>query len=155
MKKEKTTPNKNDFKFHFEYFSRNTQFLSFDGPTSYLYLFKNHRQTFSWLGECPSSHLIITNMWSCSNIKYLSKSFFANFFCREGISWFFMNLLLTDLIQTWGCLCCIFTLQHITISRRRCRWFWCIFYFLMVLKILSGSNGIRTHNHLVECSFTN
>ena len=38
------------FKFHFEYFPRNTQFLSFDGPISYLYLFKNHRKAFLWSG---------------------------------------------------------------------------------------------------------
>ena len=29
----------------FQHFPRNTQFLSFDGPTNYLYFLKNHRQT--------------------------------------------------------------------------------------------------------------
>ena len=43
------TPKHNDFgqfsksKFHFEHFPRNTQFISFDGPSNYLHLFKNHR----------------------------------------------------------------------------------------------------------------
>ena len=46
------TSNHNDFdqlwkfKFHFEHFSRNIRFLSFDGPSNYLHLFQNHRQTF-------------------------------------------------------------------------------------------------------------
>ena len=48
------------FKFHFEHISRSTQFLSFDWPTNYLYLFKNHRQTFPRPGKRPSSHLKVT-----------------------------------------------------------------------------------------------
>ena len=43
------------FKSHFEHFPRNTRLLSFEGPSNYLYLFKNYRQTFSWPGERPSS----------------------------------------------------------------------------------------------------
>ena len=34
------------FKFHFVHFPRKIRFLSFDGPSNYLYLFKNQRQTF-------------------------------------------------------------------------------------------------------------
>ena len=48
-----------------------TRFLSLDGPTNYLYLFKKHQQTFSWPGERPSSHLKVTKMWFGLNIKYL------------------------------------------------------------------------------------
>ena len=50
-----------------------------DGPTNYLYLFKNHRQTFSWPGERQSSHLKVTKMWFVPKIKYLSEPFFAVF----------------------------------------------------------------------------
>ena len=32
---------------NFEHFPRNARFLSFDGSTDYLYLLKNHRQSFS------------------------------------------------------------------------------------------------------------
>ena len=32
------------FKFHFEHFPRSTRFLSFDGPSNYLYLFKNQQK---------------------------------------------------------------------------------------------------------------
>ena len=74
------------FKFHFQNISRSTRFLSFDGPTNYLCLFKNHRQTFPWPGKRPSSHLKVTKKWFVTNIKYLSESFFAYFSCREGIS---------------------------------------------------------------------
>ena len=87
------TPEHNDFdqfwkfKFHFEHFPRNTRFLSFDGPSK-LYLFKNHWQTFSWPGEHPSPHLKVTKMWFSPNIKYLSKPFFVDFCCQEGISCF-------------------------------------------------------------------
>ena len=63
-----------------------TRFLSLDGPTNYLYLFKKHQQTFSWPGERPSSHLKVTKMWFGPNIKYRSEPFFAGFCCREGIS---------------------------------------------------------------------
>ena len=59
------------FKFHVEYFPRSTQFLSFDEPRNCLYLFKNHRQTYSWPGERPSSQLKVTIMWFGLNIKYL------------------------------------------------------------------------------------
>ena len=37
-------------------------FLSFDGPSNYLYLFKKHRQTFPGSEERPSSHLKVTKM---------------------------------------------------------------------------------------------
>ena len=54
--------------------------LSSDRPTNtnYLYLSKNHRQTFSWPRNIrhPISKLL----------KYLSESFFADFCCQEGIS---------------------------------------------------------------------
>ena len=70
------------FKFHFEHFPRNTPFLSFCGPSNYLHLFL----TFSWPGESPSSHLKVTKMWFSAEIKYLLESFFADFGCREGIS---------------------------------------------------------------------
>ena len=62
-------------------------FLSFDGPSNYLYLFKKHRQTFPGSEERPSSHLKVTKMWFGPNIKYLSEPFFADFCCREGISY--------------------------------------------------------------------
>ena len=73
------------FNFYFEYISRSTRFLSFDGPSHCLYLFKNHRQTFLWPKKRPSSHLKSTKKWFVPNIKYLSGSFFADFCCREGI----------------------------------------------------------------------
>ena len=41
-----------------------TRFLSFN----YLYIFKNHRQTFPWPAERPSSHLRVTQMWFGPNI---------------------------------------------------------------------------------------
>ena len=74
------------FKFRIEYFPRNSRFLSFNGPINYLYLFKNHQQTFSWPGERPSSRLKVTKIWFDPNINYLLESFFANFCCRESIS---------------------------------------------------------------------
>ena len=63
------TPKHNDFdqfwklKFHLEHFQRNTRILSFDGPSNYLYLFRNHRKTFSWPVKCPLSNLKVTKMW--------------------------------------------------------------------------------------------
>ena len=45
-------PEHNDFdqfwkiKFHFQHFPRSTRFLSFDGHSNYLYLFKKQQQTF-------------------------------------------------------------------------------------------------------------
>ena len=75
-----------EFKFHFKHFPRNTQFLSFDGPRNYLYLFKYHRQIFPWPEERPLSHLKVTKMWFGLNIKYLSEQFSADFCCREDIS---------------------------------------------------------------------
>ena len=74
------------FNLHFEHFLRNTQFLSFGGPTNYLYLFKNHRQVFSWPEERPPPHLKVTKMWFGPNIKYFLEPFFADFCCRRGIS---------------------------------------------------------------------
>ena len=66
---------------------RNTRFLSFDGPSNYLYLFKNHQQRVSWPGELSSSHIKVTKVWFGSpNIKYLSEPFFADFCCRKGVS---------------------------------------------------------------------
>ena len=59
------------FKFHFKHVPRNTRFLSFDVPSNYSYLFKNHRQTFSWQGERLSSHVKVAKMWFGPNIKYL------------------------------------------------------------------------------------
>ena len=89
------TPKHNAFdqfwkiKFHFEDFPRNTQFLSFDGPNNYLCIFKNHRQTFSWPGERPSSHLKVTKTWFGPNRKYL-----LELGCRELIFcyvWFYYH----------------------------------------------------------------
>ena len=86
------TPKHNDFdqswkfKFHFEYFPRNTRFLSFGGASNYLYLFKNHRQTFSWPGVRPSSHFEVTKMWFGPNTKYLLEPWFPDIWCLEGIS---------------------------------------------------------------------
>ena len=77
-------------KFHFEHVPINTRFLSFDGPRNYSYLFKNHRQMFSWPGECPSSHVKVAKISFCPNIRYLSESFFADFHCREDISYIFL-----------------------------------------------------------------
>ena len=74
------------FKFHFRHFPRNTRFLSFDGLTNYLYLFKNHRQKFLWPRERPSSNLKVTKRRFGLNIQYLSEPVFADFCCREGIS---------------------------------------------------------------------
>ena len=71
---------------NFKHFSRNTQFLSFDGPSNYLYLFKNHQQTFPWPGERPSSHIKVTKIWFAPNIKYLLESCFMDFCCPEVIS---------------------------------------------------------------------
>ena len=77
--------------------SRNTQFLSFDGLSHYLYLLKiepafvplkkNRRQKYLWPGERSSSHLKVTKMRSSPDIKYLSGPF-VDFCCREGISCF-------------------------------------------------------------------
>ena len=76
------------FEFHSENFLRNTRFLSFDGLSNYLYLFKNHQQRVSWPGELSSSHIKVTKVWFGSpNIKYLSEHFFADFCWRKGISW--------------------------------------------------------------------
>ena len=52
-------------------FEKNTRFLSFDGATNYLHLFKNHRQTILWPAERPSSHLKVIKIWFGPNIKYL------------------------------------------------------------------------------------
>ena len=41
----------------FRTYFKSTRFLTFDKPTNYLYLFKNHRQTFLWIGKRPSPHL--------------------------------------------------------------------------------------------------
>ena len=57
------------FKFYFVHFPSNTQYLSFDGPSNYVYLFKNHRHTFPWQGERPLSHLRVIKMWFGPNIK--------------------------------------------------------------------------------------
>ena len=46
-------------KFHFEHFPRKTRFLSFNGPSNYLYLFKNHRQTFKLL-KCDFAQTLNT-----------------------------------------------------------------------------------------------
>ena len=53
---------------------RNTKFLSFEGPTSYLYLFKNYRQTFSWPTECRSSHLKVVKIWFSPNNAFRNSS---------------------------------------------------------------------------------
>ena len=79
------------FRLHFEHFPRNTVYLSFDGSSNYLYLFKHHRQASSWPGELPSSHLKVTRTWFGPNIKYLLETFFADFCCREGISCCYLN----------------------------------------------------------------
>ena len=72
------------FKFHFKHFPRNLRFLSFDGPTNYLYLFKTTDRHLR--DQRPTSK--ITKMWFGPNIKYLSESLFADFCYREGISCF-------------------------------------------------------------------
>ena len=88
-------PEHNDFdqfwkiKFHFQHFPRSTRFLSFDGRSNYLYLFKKQQQTFSWPAQRPPSNFKVTKMWCGPNIKYLSKPFFVDFWCWDGIScWF-------------------------------------------------------------------
>ena len=80
----------------------NTQFLSFNGPSNCLYLFKSHRQTISWPGKGPSCHIKVTKMWFGTNIKYLSEPFFADFCCRKGISCFCINytIFATNLCDT-------------------------------------------------------
>ena len=40
--------------------SQETQYLSLDGPSNYLYLFKNRQQASLWPGELSSSHLKVT-----------------------------------------------------------------------------------------------
>ena len=45
--------------------------LSFERRSNYLYLFKNHRQTFSWPGECLSSRLKVSKMWFGPTIRYI------------------------------------------------------------------------------------
>ena len=72
------------FEFYFEHFPKNTRFLSFDGPSNYLYLFKNNRQAFSWSGEGPSSHIKVTKMRFVPNIKYFSEPFFVDFLLLGG-----------------------------------------------------------------------
>ena len=95
------TPKYNNFDqfwkswFYLRYFPRNTKFLSFDGLSNYLYLFKNHRQTFSWQAERRSSHFKVTKIWFGPSIKLFSKSFFADFYCRVGISCFLLLSLST------------------------------------------------------------
>ena len=71
------------FKFFSEHFPRNSRFLSFEGSSNYLYLFKNHRQRFSWLGERPSSYLKFSKIWFGPNIKYISQPSFVDFFVIE------------------------------------------------------------------------
>ena len=70
------------FKLHFDYFPRNIQHLSFDGPTNYLDLFTTNRH-FRYQGNVlyPTSKLV-----KCDLVK--SKPFFAYFCCQEGISRF-------------------------------------------------------------------
>ena len=81
------TPKHNDFdqfwkfKFHFEHFPRTKNLLVLTDPLIYLYLFQNHRQTFSWLGERPSSHLKVNKMWFGPNIKYILEPFWGDFCC--------------------------------------------------------------------------
>ena len=62
---------------------QDSRFLSFEGSSNYLYLFKNHRQRFSWLGERPSSYLKFSKIWFGPNIKYLSQPLFVDFFVIE------------------------------------------------------------------------
>ena len=64
-------------------------FLVLTDPSNYLHLFKDNQQTFPWTGERTSSHLKVSKMWFGQNIKRLSESFFADFWCQEGISCFF------------------------------------------------------------------
>ena len=71
--------------------SQETQYLSLDGPSNYLYLFKNRQQASLWPGELSSSHLKVTKTWFGPNIKYLLETFFADFCCREGISCCYLN----------------------------------------------------------------
>ena len=58
------------FKLHFEHFPRNTRFLSFDESSNYLYLFKDHQQTFPRPGERTPSHFKVTKKWFGPNIKH-------------------------------------------------------------------------------------
>ena len=50
------------FEFHFEHSPRNTRFLSLDGPSNYLHLFKNHLQTFWSPGKRPSFQIKVTKL---------------------------------------------------------------------------------------------
>ena len=72
------------FKFNIEYFPRNSNY--FDGPSNYLYQFKNNQKTFSfsWPGERPSSHLKVTKMRFGPNIKYFSELSLRIFAAAEG-----------------------------------------------------------------------
>ena len=91
------------FEFHLEYFPRNTQFVSFDGPSNYFHLFKFHRQSFSSPGERPSFHINVTKTWFGPNIQYLSKLYFADFCCRGGISCFEVQVRSIWSFYTGGC----------------------------------------------------
>ena len=74
------------FQYHLEHFPRHTGFLSFGGPSNYLYLFRNHRKTFSWPGNVRHPTSKLSKYWFGSNIKYVSEPFFADSCCWEGIS---------------------------------------------------------------------
>ena len=66
-------------------FQETRDFLVLTDPLI-IFIYLNHRQTFSWPRKRPSSHLKVNKMWFGPNIKYLSEPFFAYFYCREGIS---------------------------------------------------------------------
>ena len=77
------------FEFRFEHFPRNTRFLSIEGPSNYLYIrITDWHWGSSGPEECPLSHLKVTKMWFGPNISehVHSEPFFADFYCREGIS---------------------------------------------------------------------
>ena len=67
------------FQYHLEHFPRHTGFLSFGGPSNYLYLFRNHRKTFSWPGKVrhPTSKLL--EYWFGSNIKIAFRTLLCRF----------------------------------------------------------------------------
>ena len=76
------TPKHDAFNQFWTFRAFSKKHTSFDGPTYYLCLFKNHQQKFPWPEELPPSHLKVTNMRFGPNIKYFSEPFFADFCCR-------------------------------------------------------------------------
>ena len=97
------TPKHKDFE-NLNYISNIFQvthnFLVLMDPVIICIYFRTINIHFRYQGERLSSHLEVTKMWFGSSIKYLSESFFADFWCREGIScWLFKTCYI--LLSPW------------------------------------------------------